>query len=413
MKTKLWNRNFICVVGGMIISAIGGIGLSVALGVIVFQETQSTILSALLVSLSLIPQLILPIIAGSLIDRRNPLKVLITNELILAGVCIITGFITYFIGFSYALFLVFSLLTSCFYVVSMLASDSILPQIMSKENYARGNAAVNIIYPLCNIIVVPIAMLVYERFGVAPIIIAFGIACIFDAAIESRIRADFEFIEAEKTTLRDYAKDLTEAFAYLKNNRAVRSVFLLFTLLVLSGASYDVLLYPFFNRSETLDNSHYALLASITSAGYLVGGLLHYFIKIPEKKRFDIAITVYFTFVVLDAVFFLIPFPLMCAARFILGIMGMNSANIRESAIQAEVPNILRAKVNALFSIMTSAAMLVGQMAVGALGEFMPYWLIQLCFQVFYLFGILYFALPAGNKVKELYNYKAAAESAE
>ena len=413
MKTKLWNRNFICAVSGMVISALGGVGLNVALGIIIFSETQSTILSAIFISLSLIPQLVVPIVAGSLIDRRNPLNVLITNELLLAAGSIVAGAVTYFYGFSYALFLVFSLLLSCFGVISHLASQSIIPQIMSKDNYVRGNAIINIIYPFCSIVVAPIAVLIYTAFGIAPILFAFGILCVIDVAIESRIKVDFVFIESAKSTFRDYAGDLKEAAAYMMNNRGVRSVLFFFSLVMLSTASYEVLLYPLFSRSETLTDNQYALLASIASAGYLVGGLLHYFIRIPDNRRYMIAVAVYLIFVGVDAVFFIFPYPLMCASRFLLGILGMNSANIRVSAIQAEVPNILRAKVNALFLVMTSASLLVGHMAAGALGEYLPYWLIQMSFQGFYLFGILFFVLPPRNKVRELYNYSTETVNCE
>ena len=180
-----------------------------------------------------------------------------------------------------------------------------------------------------------------------------------------------------------------------------------------ADCSSSVLTYPFFNTSATLTNDQYALMTSIRSAGYMLGGFLHYFIKIPEKKRFSIAIGVYFVFVLLDGAFFFMPFALMCISRFLLGILGMNSANIRVSAVQSHVPNQMRAKTNALFSVLTSAAMMLGQLLAGALGELAPYWLIQIIFQSVYLLGILIFALPKRNKVKELYNYAASTEAAE
>jgi MFS transporter, DHA3 family, macrolide efflux protein len=83
----------------------------------------------------------------------------------------------------------------------------------------------------------------------------------------------------------------------------------------------------------------------------------------------------------------------------------MNSANIRVSAIQAHVPNTYRAKLNAFFSILVTAATMIGTPIVGALGEVLPYGAIQVGFQMAYLIGILVFILPPKNKVKELYNY--------
>lgn len=411
MSAKLWNRNFTLAFVGMIISAMGSVGLSIALSVVVFEQTQSTTLTAVLAALSMLPQFVLPLLIGPVIDRRNPLKVLVRNEIILAVLFFSAAAFTYFYGFSYVLYLVFSVLISSFGIVSHLAASSVLPQIMTRENYVRGNAILNVIYPLCSVAIAPVAMKLFELYGMPLILAAYGIASLIDAALESRIDAKFEFIETEKTSFKDYATDLKEGFRYFINDPAIRSVFLLFTLVMFADASGSILTYPFFNRSATLTNDQFALMTSIRSAGYMVGGFLHYFIKIPEKRRFPIAIGVYFTFVLLEGAFFFMPFAVMCASRFLLGILGMNSANIRVSAIQSHVQNQMRAKVNALFAVLTALSGMGGQLLAGALGEALPYWAIQIGFQCVYLFGILVFALPKRNKVRELYNYAASASS--
>lgn len=411
MKTRLWTRNFTLAFTGMIMSAVGGVGLGVAINVVVFTQTQSTILSAIFGALFMVPQLILPLVAGPVIDRRDPLKVLVRNEVFLAVLFFAAAVYTYFYGFSYIVYSVFGMMVSCFGVISNLAASSVIPQIMARENYVRGNAIINIIYPLCSIAVTPIAIKLFDLYGLPIILAAHGVLSLIDAALESRIDVKFEFIQAEKTNLKEYGRDLKEGFLYFLKDPAIRSVFLLFAIVNLSAASYNVLIYPFFNRSATLTNDHFALMTSISSAGYLVGGLLHYFIKIPESKRFLIAISVYFAFTILDGAFFLMPFAIMCGVRFLLGILGMNSANIRVSAVQSHVPYHLRAKVNALFFVMTSATAMLGQLGAGALGEALPYWLIQVAFQAAYFIGIVVFALPKRNKVRELYNYATTEEA--
>ena len=410
MHSKLWNKNFTLAFVGMVISAAAGVGLNIALSVVVFEQTQSTTLAAVLGALSMIPHFVLPLVVGPVIDRRNPLKVLVRNEVVLALLFFAAAALIYAYGFSYILYMLFSIAISAFGVVSNLASASVLPQIMARENYVRGNAILNVIYPLCSVAVAPLAMKLFDHYGMPLILASYGIASLVDAALESRIAAKFEFIEAEKTGFREYAADLREGFRYFAKDPAVRSVFLLFSLVMFADAAGSVLTYPFFNRSATLTNDAFALITSIRSAGYMVGGFLHYFIKIPETKRFPIAVAVYFTFVLLDGTFFFMPFWLMCASRFLLGILGMNSANIRMSAVQGHVSNRMRAKVNALFSVLTSLAMMGGQLLAGALGEFLPYGVIQVAFQCAYLFGILFFVLPRRNRVRELYNYAASAE---
>lgn len=405
MKTKLWNRNFSLAFAGMIISAIGGVGLNLAMSIVVFKETDSTMLSAVFTMLSIIPHFVLPLVMGPIIDRKNPLKVLVANEVILAGIFFFAAFASWKVGFNFFMYAAFSILISGFEVVSMLASSSVMPQIMPVEHYAKGNAAMNVIYPLCSVLVTPLAMLLFERFGFPLILAAYGVTSLIDAALESRIKAKFEYIKKKSEGIRDYIRDLKDGVKYLKKDRAVLAVFLCFTLAELSYSSSQVLLYPFFERSASLNDAQYALLASIRSAGYVVGGFWHYFVKIPSRRRYYIAVGVYFIFILFDATVFFMPYWLMCATRFMLGILGMNSANIRISAIQARVPNTYRAKINAFFSVLVTAAGMLGNPIAGALGEFLPYSAVQLVFQAFYLIGIIAFILPPKNKVRELYNY--------
>ena len=57
----------------------------------------------------------------------------------------------------------------------------------------------------------------------------------------------------------------------------------------------------------------------------------------------------------------------------VCGFLGNNSAILREAAVQRYIPEALRARVNALFDMMLTAASGVCALAVGALGEVLDY----------------------------------------
>ena len=85
MKKTLWNKNFTLMFIGNIISSLGGVGLGVAMGVIIFDQTGSTVLGGLFVSITMIPHLVLPLLVGSIVDKNDPLKLLLRNETVLLG----------------------------------------------------------------------------------------------------------------------------------------------------------------------------------------------------------------------------------------------------------------------------------------------------------------------------------------
>lgn len=404
MNKKLWNQNFIRVFFGTIFSEMGGIGLNLALSLVIFDQTQSTMLAGVFTALSMIPNLILPLGIGPFIDRKNPLKVLITNEVILMLFFLLAGFYVKYFSFNYYSYLFIILIITSLGNISSISSQTIIPQVIDAHYFTQGNAIINTINPLCSVIMTPIAMIFYRLYGLDSIFFAYAALTLIDVLIERKIDAPFDYIQSQKTTLIDVKQDLKDGYIYLKSDRALRSVFLFFAIVMFSSASSN-LIYPFFKQHATLTETHYATLQSFSSFGYLIGGLIHSLIIFKDHHRYTIAVAVYALFIGLESIFFFVPFPLMVVIRIILGIIGMNSANIRISAVQKRVPSQYRAKVNSFFMILISGAMMLGQFTFGALAESFPIPYVHLFAQCFYLLALIVFILPPHNQVRSFYNY--------
>lgn len=90
MQQRLWSKNFTLIILGTIISAIGGIGLSLALSVTVYDHTQSTWLTGLYSALTMIPTILLPVLVSPIIDRFSRKKIIYRLD--------------YFMGFMFLVF---------------------------------------------------------------------------------------------------------------------------------------------------------------------------------------------------------------------------------------------------------------------------------------------------------------------
>lgn len=77
MQTKLWNRNFTLLIAATGLGAIGGIAGGFAMSFLVFDETGSTMASALVLAAQLIPGFLLPLVIAPWMDRmpRKPFLV--------------------------------------------------------------------------------------------------------------------------------------------------------------------------------------------------------------------------------------------------------------------------------------------------------------------------------------------------
>lgn len=403
-KKSLWTKNFSYCFIGTIISDFGGIGLTLALSVVVFNETNSTLLSGVFAAVSMLPNFLLPILISPYIDRQHPLKILVRNEVVLGVSFLLFATVVYLTGFQYWVYLLISLLISIMGIISQLAYQSVIPFVMDKENYARGNALLNTIYPLCKVVVTPVAMWLFLNFGVALIFYIYGLCCFLDAFIESKIK--FEVPEREtrtENTLQNYFQDIKSGFKFVLNNPTIRAVYIYFMFMMFENC-ISLLIYPFFSASPDLNEAQYSLLLSVNSAGYMFGGLLHYFTEIPNRYKFTFSIVIYLAFNLLDGSFFFMSFSFMLVSKFLLGLAGMNSANIRVTALQHYVPHHMRAKSNALFSVLISFSEISGQLLIGFLGEFMNYSGIAIVANAIVFVAMLLFIMPKKNKVRELYN---------
>ena len=125
MQTKLWNRNFTLLIAATGLGAIGGIAGGFAMSFLVFDETGSTLASALIVAIQLLPYLLLPVLIAPLMDRLPRKAFLVVGDLANAALLAGMGLWLMAFDFSYVGYLALSLLLACLGAVDELAFTSI------------------------------------------------------------------------------------------------------------------------------------------------------------------------------------------------------------------------------------------------------------------------------------------------
>lgn len=402
MKNTLWTPNFKKMFIGWILSAIGGIGFHAAFGLVVFDNTQSTFLSGIFVALSMIPSILLPLIIAPYIDRNNPLKVLLKNEIILLGIFILAFFYVKFQAFDYFFYLLFSLIIGCLGVISDLSTQSLSASLMPKHLMSKGYAILSAISPFTSFIITPLAILLYSKFGMESIFLMYIVFTSLDIYIESTIdyKHEYDISNNSSTTL---ITDIKSGIHYFNENKDIKYVFIFFTIVMFSGGSSQ-LIYPYFQSNPHLSVESYALFASLSALGYLFGAIFHYNVEIEHKKRFKTAVLIYLIYITLESILLFVSLPLMYLFKILMGVLGMNSANIRNSAVQSKLDPNYRAKMNALFSILMGLGTLSGNIFFGFLAEFITIPYVVVISQTFYLGAILLIVLPRKQYIKPLYN---------
>lgn len=410
MTKTLWSKNYTLVTLATILGAAGGIAGNFALSFLVYDETGSTLAAAILVAIQVFPNFLIPLLVSPMMDRLPRKPFLVGGDLVNGILYAAAGTYLLFQPFSYTGYLLFSLLLASLSSFDGLAYNAIFPKLIPDGCEEKGYTISTMIYPVLNVIMMPLAALLLDVIGVAWILIIQGILSAAASIIESRI----DFTEQRKTgncfSLTQWKNDLVEAVKLLKNDSGLCSTYIYMAVTNGVGNGFSPILVAFFRTAAGFTIAMYSFFSAAEFIGRSIGGFVHYHIPIPPKKRFSFAFFVYQTYEVMDMILLWLPYPLMLVNRSLCGFLGINSAVMRQAAVQKYIPDDYRARLNALDTVLSSAGLCVFSLAIGALGELLDY---RLCLTIGGLFTsvVLWTTVWKNRKgVKKIYETAASEE---
>ena len=364
MTKTLWTKDFIRITLATSLGAAGGIISGFALSFLVFDETGSTLASALVVAIQLLPGAVLPLLIAPLMDRYPRKPFLVGGDTVNALLYALAGVYLLRCEFSYTVYL-------------------ILPEGMEEKGYTVSS----MLYPVLKVLMMPVAAVLFDTLGVARLLLVQSALSLLSALIENKITVAEMPRGGERFSLRLWWGDLREAAVYLKREKGLRALYDYMAVTNGMAAGYSPLLVAFFRTAPGFTAAMYSFFSVAEFAGRSLGGVVRYRYSLPEKKRFPFIFAVYQVYEMMDVLLLWLPYPLMLANRAFCGFLGINSATIRQAAVQRYLPDHLRARINAYESMLITAASAVLSLAVGALGEVMDYRLcVSLCAALTLLF---------------------------
>ena len=371
---KLWTRNFRLVILASAMGTLGSIAGGFALAFLVFDETGSTLASALIVAIQLIPNLLLPILIAPVMDRLPRKSFLVAgdaaNAVLLAGM----GIWLLLFDFSYVGYLAISLLLSCLGAIDELAFTSIYPELIPEGAEQKGYAVSSMLYPVLKVIMTPLAAVLLDTIGVAWILIAQSGLSLAAAATESCIRLDeTERKQHTPYTPRAWIEDIREAVQYLKKERGLRNIYGYMAVTNGVSSGFSPILVAFFRTFPGFTAAMYSAFSVVEFAGRTIGSAMQYRIKIPAKKKYGFTFFVYQFYEAMDMCLLWLPYPLMLINRGICGFLGSNSAILRSAAVQRYIPEKLRSRVNAFIGVLLTVGSSIFSLLMGFLGEILDY----------------------------------------
>lgn len=371
-KQTLWTAGFTRITAATVLTAVGGEAMNLPISLLVFDETGSTLLSALVLICGMLPDVLISILIAPFIDKGGKKKWIVGADLLTAVLYLAMGWYVGRHEFSYGLYLVFVLVIGTISVCYRLAYNAWYPELIPVGLEQKGYSVSNTIYPIVTIAMSPIAAFLYEKISMGEIF--FLVAAITFAAVlvESGI-AEKRKEQKESYTFRSYWADMREGFAYLKKEKGIRNIYAYMSITQGTTDGTTILTQAFYQTMPYLTVTMLGFLKSAEMVGRFLGGLFQYRKEIPVNKRYGFTKMVYTAYNLLDIVLLFLPYPLMLLNRFICGVLGISSATIRETAVQCYLPEHMRARVNAFFNMVMSFGCVVFQLVAGSMGQWMSY----------------------------------------
>ena len=410
LSNTLWSKNYTFVTLATILGAAGGIAGNFALSFLVYDETGSTLAAAILVAIQVFPNFLIPLLVSPIMDRLPRKPFLVGGDLVNGALYAAAGIYLLFQPFSYTGYLFFSLLLASLSSFDGLAYNAIFPRLIPDGFEEKGYTISTMIYPVLNVVMMPLAALLLDVIGVAWILIIQGALSVSASIIESRIDIVEHRKDGSLFSFTQWKNDLVEAVKLLKNDSGLCSTYIYMAVTNGVGNAFSPILVAFFRTAAGFTIAMYSFFSAAEFIGRSIGGFIHYHITIPPKKRFRFVFSVYQMYEAMDMILLWLPYPLMLVNRSLCGFLGINSAIMRQAAVQKYIPDDYRARLNALDTVLSSAGLCIFSLAIGALGELLDY---RLCLTVGGLFTSIVLWVTVWkhrSSVKKIYEYEVPKE---
>ncbi len=373
-KQTLWCRNYSLLMLATTLGSIGGIAGAYAMSFLVFDETGSTLATGFLTALQIVPHFLVPILVAPWMDRMPRKPILVGGDLI-GG--ILYGLVAIYLRnfeFSYVGYLAFSLVINCVNALDSLAFNCIFPKVIPNGFEDKGYTVSAMLYPVLNVLMMPLAALLMDKIGVANILFIQSGMSILAAITENGIKIEEKLeISYEKSGFSLWLQDLGDGIRYLRGERGLLNIYAYDA--VANGAYSGIgpIMVAFFRTTPGLSAQLYAFFSAAEFIGRTIGGMFRYRTNMKPEKRRKFVYFVQQFYNVMDGILLWLPYPAMLVNRGICGFLGINSATVRMSSIHRYLPEEYRARVNAFSEAAICIVGSVGALLFGVLGELLDY----------------------------------------
>ncbi len=399
MKENFWNKDYLLLLQGGAVSAVGDVLYTTAISYSVLEQTGSTAAMSIVSAIPMFTTLFLMSFAGSVADRANRKTIITFMDALRGVVMIATGLLAVKGQLSLAVIYAVTVVCSLAKVVFSPAVTVAFVDVIPKDQLMRGQSLQSAVMNMSALLGEAVSGGLINIIGIPFTIVLNGISFLFSAFTELFITLPKPAPKGNKqktTALKDVSAGLKVIFEN-PNLRIILPTALMLNL-ICSGASR--LTMPLVLENG-MGMEHYGLIMSAGSAGVMICTVI-------LRSRSFSPKTNYFIMrlgIVINAVFYIA----FCLSHSFQGFFtsqlimrfgnGMFNAVLNSAMIKA-MPADKRGVITGIISSVSTGSIAVSTIIYGFAGDVFP---LKAVFLTSAVLVILPFAIPFTSKnIKEL-----------
>ena len=398
MHTNLWNKDYILMLQGNAVSAIGDVLYSVAIGYWVYEKTGSSALMGIMSSISMFMVMFVSPFSGSIVDKCSRKTIIVGMDLLRGLIMLIVGALAFTDKLSVPIVLAAAFLASACSVFFHPAVSTLMLDIIPHDDMVRGQSVHSGINSLINLVGKALSGALVAFLGVPLIIVINGISYLFSAATEVFIHVPKTVRQGEKVTVSGILRDFGLAIREIFGSRFLRLFVPCALILNLLGAGPMTLMLPFcLEKGFTVDM--YGYLMSVETAASLICVSLLGIVKLKPKARYYMMASGFLVSIPIYILAYLSKqFILMCVLFFLGAFTNCMGNAVFNASLMLALPEENRGAILGFVSAASTGGCALSAVIFGVLCDVFPLYLVFVIGNVLTILPMLYLCLHKNTR---------------
>lgn len=340
---KLWNRDFVLLWQGQLVSDLGQAAFMVVLGFWVLDVTNSTAIMGIILACFTLPRVLFGPFAGVFADRANKRLLIVFSDLLRGILFVGMGALILSNKFPFGLIYPFALLISFFGAFFTPAINAAMPDIVHKDNLSRANSARGISQTASSLVGNSFGGVLYAVLAGPVFFVINGVCFIYSAITEVFIRIPYKKRTSESRNIR---QEMIEGFRYSWSIKGIKILLMTGMFINFFVTMGVTLLQPLFKNTEGFGVERYGYTMGSLMLGAILGMLILSVWRMRSDRRFFFyKISTYLMIVCMLIAGFTESFGVIVVLAFFAGIFNSFISVITQTVLQITVSQENRGKV--------------------------------------------------------------------